>query len=120
MILVDTSVWVDHLRRRDARLVHLLDEGLVLCHPFVIGELALGSLKNRNELLALLGKLPSAALATQADVMALIDRRTLHGSGIGWVDAHLLASTLLARSRLWTADTPLRSAAAALEIDGSV
>lgn len=117
MILVDTSVWVDHLRKRDARLVQLLDEGLVVCHPFVIGELALGSLKNRAELLALLGKLPSAALATQADVMALIDRRALHGTGIGWVDAQLLASTILARSHIWTTDKPLRAVAAALEID---
>ena len=119
MILVDTSVWVDHLRRRDDRLAQLLDEGMVLCHPFVIGELALGSLKNRAEVLALLGKLPSAALATEADVMALIERRALHGIGIGWVDAHLLASTILARSHIWTTDRPLRKVAATLEIDGS-
>lgn len=117
MILVDTSVWVEHLRRRDDDLVHLLDEGMVLCHPFVISELALGNLKNRAEVLALLGRLPSVVLATQADVMTLIERRALHGSGLGLIDAHLLASAMLAHCRIWTTDKPLRAVAATLEID---
>lgn len=111
MILADTSVWVDHLRRGLPRLVELLEAGEVLCHPFVIGELACGNLENRRTILALLGKLPPATVAGHDEVLALIDVRRLSGRGIGWVDAHLLASTALTHCELWTRDKRLGAVA---------
>ena len=115
MILVDTSVWVDHLRRGDAQLAGLLDQGAVLMHPFVLGEIACGSLTDRPSLLALLQQLPAAAVAEGSEVLGFIERRKLHGRGIGYVDVHLLASVVLtADARLWTRDKRLRSAADAL------
>ena len=107
MILVDTSVWVEHLRRRSASLVGLLDRGQVACHPFVIGEIALGTLKNRAEILDLLSELPSARVVRHEDALALIDARALSGSGVGWVDVHLAASALVERWPLWTLDRRL-------------
>lgn len=115
MILVDTSVWIDHLRRGDATLSHLLTDGRVLGHSAVIGEVGLGSLVNRQQVLALLANLPQAVQATHAEVMAYIDAQALFGTGIGYVDAHLLASTALTTgSSLWTRDKKLRAAAATL------
>ena len=115
MILVDTAIWVDHLRRGDAQLAGLLDRGAVLMHPFVLGEIACGSLTDRPGLLALLQQLPAAAVAEGSEVLGFIERRKLHGRGIGYVDAHLLASVVLtADARLWTRDKGLRSAADAL------
>lgn len=111
MILVDTSVWVDHLRRRNARLVRLLEDAEVACHPFVVGELALGQLRNRDELIALLEELPSTRVATHAETLSVVEQRGLAGTGIGWLDAHLLASALLERCGLWTLDRPLIGAA---------
>lgn len=116
MILADTSVWVDHLRRGNARLRGSLDEGAVLSHPFVLGELACGTLKNRDEILSLFAALPEATVAEPHEVLHLIERRGLYGLGLGWVDAHLLASALFNRARLWTLDKPLKAAAEALEI----
>ena len=107
MILVDTSPWVDHLRRSNARLAALLENGQVASHPFVLGELALGSLRSRADILTYLGNLPAVPVAQHDEVLALVEGRRLMGTGIGWVDAHLLASTLLADVRLWTLDRPL-------------
>ena len=117
MILADTSIWIDHLRRGDPALTGLLMNAQVLGHPAVVGELALGSLANRDEVLGLAGNLPQAALATHAEAMAFIDRHRLFGLGIGYVDAHLLASTALTgEAALWTRDRRLRAAAESLEL----
>jgi len=108
VILVDTSVWVDHLRSGDDNLARLLDNGAVLTHPWVIGELALGNLNNRSEIIDLLHGLPQATLASDDEVMGLIEQEGLAGAGIGYVDAHLLAATrLTADARLWTRDKRL-------------
>ena len=112
MILVDTSVWVDHLKRGDAQLAGLLDRGAVLMHPFVLSEIACGSLVDRPNLLALLKQLPAAAVAESSEVLGFIERRSLHGRGIGYVDVHLLAAVVLTPgASLWTRDKRLRSAA---------
>ncbi len=112
MILVDTSVWVDHLRRGDAELVDLLERGQVLMHPFVVGEIACGSLSDRDLTLELLLQLPMAAVAEPDEALGFIELRGLHGKGIGYVDIHLLASTALtAGSTLWTRDKRLHDAA---------
>lgn len=108
MILVDTSVWVDHLRRSDDRLVRALNRTQVLTHPFVIGELACGNLNRRSTVLRLLRDLPSSTPATDDEVLFFIDRHSLMGRGIGYVDAHLLAAAMLnGRAQLWTRDKRL-------------
>jgi predicted nucleic acid-binding protein len=107
MILVDSSVWIEHLRRRHNGLVALLDDGLVAVHPYVVGELALGTLKNRSEVLRLLTELPMTPLVGHDDALAFVERRGLAGSGIGWIDAHLLASALVGGAALWTLDRRL-------------
>ncbi len=107
MTLVDTSVWVDHFRRGNRALEALLVDGEVLCHPFVVGELACGNLKRRSETLALLRALPDVPLADADDLLTFIDDHRLMGTGLGWVDVHVLSSTLLAHTRLWTLDRPL-------------
>ena len=116
MILVDTSVWVNHLRRRDAALAAHLEAGEVLCHPYVIGEISLGSLKRRTEVLGLLASLPSAAVVSHEDAMAFADRRGLAGRGIGWIDVHLAASAVVSGARLWSADRRLEEIARVLRI----
>lgn len=116
MILVDTSVWIDHLRRGNHQLGHLLLEDKVLTHPFVVGELACGNLRNRGELLGLLNALPQAQVAEHAEVHRLIEQRKLSGRGLGWVDMHLLASALLTRCRLFTLDRQLIAAAEAMDL----
>jgi predicted nucleic acid-binding protein len=109
MILVDSSVWIDHLRAGDAELSMLLDAGRVLMHPFVLGELACGNLRNRREILGLLGSLPRIMQATDDEVPYFIEHHALMGRGIGYVDAHLLAAAMLDGSaRLWTRDKRLR------------
>ena len=110
-VLVDTSIWIDHLRRRDARLSALLDAGAVLGHPFVTGELALGNLRQWTVIRELLESLPAAVRAADGEVLHLVERHDLHTSGIGWVDAHLLAAALLSGCRLWTRDQALRRVA---------
>jgi predicted nucleic acid-binding protein len=107
VILVDTSVWIDHLRRGNADLAAALEHDLVVCHPFVIGELACGNLANRAELLALLARLPTVPVATDTEVLTLIERRRLMGRGLGYVDAHLLASAAIGAVTLWTLDARL-------------
>ena len=116
MYLVDTSVWVDHLRSGNERLKALLHEEQVLCHPFVIGELACGTLRNRQEILRLLRTLPSARIAENGEVLHFLEARKLYGKGIGWVDASLLASAVLTGCELWTLDQPLRTAAGAVGV----
>jgi hypothetical protein len=113
MILVDTSVWIAHFREGGSRLAELLGEAVVLAHPFVVGELACGNLRNRAGILTDLDVLPSAVSATHEEVMRLIEDRKLWGLGIGWIDAHLLASALLSDCQLWTMDKRLLRAAAA-------
>ena len=109
MILVDTSVWVDHLRRGDPGLVDLLERSIVVMHPFVVGEIACGSLHNREAILELLQDLPAAAVAEGDEVLRFIDSHVLHGKGIGYVDVHLLASVALTEgARIWTRDKKLR------------
>jgi hypothetical protein len=112
LILVDTSVWIDHLRKDDAFLVELLDAGRVLTHPFVIGELALGHLRQRDVVLAALSALPHAEVAQEAEVLRFIDHKNLFGRGIGYVDAHLLAAArLTAEAEFWTKDSRLHQVA---------
>ena len=112
MILVDTSVWIDHLRSVDNRLMGLLDEGQVLAHAFVIGELALGNLRQRKAILRLLLELPQVTSAQDDEVHAFIDANALWGLGIGIVDAHLLAAARLSNTMLWTHDKRLHGIAA--------
>lgn len=115
MILVDASVWIDHLRADDERLTALLDGDAVLGHPFIMGELALGNLRQREVVLRALRRLPQATVASDQEVLRLIDRQPLFGRGIGYVDAHLLAAVrLTADTRLWTRDRRLRIVAAEL------
>lgn len=117
MIIVDTSVWVDHFRKKDRTLIELLENQQVLGHPFVIGELACGSLANRQKILALLQNLPGSVVAADNEVLLFIEKNSLVGIGIGYIDAHLLASAKLGHARtLWTRDKRLRSAAEQLEL----
>lgn len=112
MILVDTAVWIDHFRDRSSLLAEFLERGEVLGHPWVTGELALGRLRGRAEILRLLGHLPQATVATAAELLAFIERHELFGLGIGYVDAQLLAATMLTDdARLWTSDRRLSKAA---------
>ena len=108
MILVDTSVWIDHLRHGDAELARLLNTGQVLTHRFVVGELALGSLQNRNIVLSTLQNLPQATIASDEEVLHFIGHHALFGTGIGYIDAHLLAAVRLSPGALlWTRDKRL-------------
>lgn len=117
MILVDTSIWIDHLRVRDERLARMLDDGRVLAHPFVTGELALGNLRHRDAVLGALLDLPQAVVATESEVLRLIGEKSLFGIGIGYIDAHLLAAVRLTPgSMLWTRDKRLLAASAQLGV----
>ena len=116
MILVDTSIWVTHLRQGSLQLEKLLMGAEVMCHPFIIGELACGNLKNRNEIISLLQSLPMAPTIEFDEFLFFIDRNHLMGKGIGFVDVHLLASAQLTGVPLWTADKRLKSAADQLEL----
>jgi predicted nucleic acid-binding protein len=111
VILVDTSVWVDHLCQGEPRLIQALESGQVLSSDWVVGEMACGNLRNRTEVLALLQALPKAVKASDGEVLALIERRRLMGRGIGWVDAHLVASALLSGAQFWTRDRRLQAVA---------
>jgi len=107
MILVDTSVWIDHLRAPNKRLITLLLNNQVLIHPFVIGELACGNLKNRKEIFDLLQKLTQAVEASHEEILTFIENEKLYGKGLSLVDIHLLASTKLSKAKLWTLDKTL-------------
>ena len=109
MTLVETSVWIGHFRNGNARLGHLLEQGDVLTHPFVVGELACGSVRNRDEVFHLLNELPKAPVALDSEALQLIETKKLWGRGIGWIDVHLLASAILSHSTLWTLDRRLAS-----------
>jgi predicted nucleic acid-binding protein len=114
MILVDTSVWVDHLRNTEPVLLGLLSTTAALCHPFVIGELALGGVPQRGTTLGYLKGLPQAPVADPDAVLRFIESRALSGTGIGYVDAHLLAAARSAGATVWTRDRRLRSVSRAL------
>jgi predicted nucleic acid-binding protein len=117
MILADTSVWVDHLRSGEAELGEALEANDVVIHPFIVGELACGNLRNRREVLYLLGKLPALPLATHDEAVDFIEHRKLMKRGIGYVDVHLLASVvLMPYTRLWTRDRRLADIAAELGV----
>ena len=107
MVLVDTSVWVAHLRDGTIGLEERLEEGEVVCHPFIVGELACGNLKNRSEVLSLLQALPQAVLAEDEEVIQFIENHRLMGKGLGYIDVHLLASANLMKAPLWTIDRHL-------------
>ena len=111
MVLVDTSVWVAHLQGGKAGLELLLNDGDAICHPFIIGELACGNLKNRSEILSLLQSLPTASHVEHEEVMQFMENHRLMGKGLGYVDMHLLASALLSKTPLWTYDKKLNEAA---------
>jgi len=117
VILVDTSIWVDHLRAGNDGLATALERGLVLTHPFIVGELACGRMRNRGEILGLLRSLPVGPVVTDDEALQYIDFHQLMGRGIGYVDIHLLASTALAEGmRLWTRDRRLAEVAAELGV----
>jgi predicted nucleic acid-binding protein len=107
MVLVDTSVWVAHLRDGMVGLETLSNEGHVICHPFIIGELACGNLRNRSEILSLLQALPMAIHADHEEVMRFIEDDSLMGKGLGYIDMHLVASAILTGVSLWTLDKRL-------------
>ena len=116
MILVDTSIWLDHFRKGNAELVVLLNNVQVLGHPFIEGEIGCGNLRNRHDVLSLLRDLPKALVAEHEEVVLLVESRKLMGQGIGWIDAHLLASALLSKCNLWTIDKNLRKLSAKLGV----
>ncbi len=116
MILVDTSVWIEHLRLGSPDLTQLLESGDVLCHPYVVGELACGNLRNRKEILVMLRALPLAEVAGDEEVLHLLESERMYGQGLGWIDAHLLASVRLTNCALWTLDDALRRAARRMKL----
>jgi predicted nucleic acid-binding protein len=118
MVLVDTSIWIDHFRKADAALVQLLDAQQVLMHPYIIGELACGNLSPRDDVLNLLSMLPSARFADTHEVLYFIEANHLYGKGIGYVDAHLLSSVALERTAtLWTRDKRLDNLARSINLN---
>ncbi|HEV3331914.1 MAG TPA: PIN domain-containing protein [Bryobacteraceae bacterium] len=116
MVLADTSVWIEHFRRGTPRLADHLNDGLVVMHPFVSGELACGNLKNRLVVLSDLQTLQEAKLASNPEVLQLVESRKLWGRGLGWIDAHLLASAMLSNCRLWTLDKRLKQVATGMGV----
>jgi predicted nucleic acid-binding protein len=117
VLLVDSGIWIDHLRQTVPALGQALFAGDVLRHPFVTGEIAMGSLKERATVIDALQRLPQVKIATDTEVLALVERRRLFSLGLGWIDAHLLASSLLTPdTRLWTRDRRLREAAERLNV----
>lgn len=117
MILVDSSIWVDHFKKSNATLSALLASRLVVCHPFIVGELALGQLSKRVQVIQALNALPMLALVPNDEVLDFVERYGLMGQGIGWIDVHLLASTLVSGSMsLWTSDRRLAATATSLGI----
>lgn len=116
MVLVDTSVWISHLRHGNVGLERLLNGSSVVCHPFVIGELACGNLSNRVEILTLLEALPMAAHVEHEEVLRFVEEHSLMGKGLGYIDMHLVASALLTNAPLWTRDKRLDNSARALGV----
>jgi len=116
MILVDTNVWIKHLRESNAELTEQLNIGFVACHPFIIGELACGNLSNRAEILMLLQALPSTPIVEPSEILDFIENNSLMGRGLGYVDMHLLASAILGNVVFWTLDRRLNEAATELRV----
>jgi predicted nucleic acid-binding protein len=116
MVLVDTSVWVSHLRDGNTELTNLLNDGRVLCHPLIVGELACGNLKDRSVILSFLQLLPMSIEAEHEEVLSFIENRRLMGKGIGYVDVHLISSAILTGAPLWTFDKKLAQVADSLQI----
>lgn len=114
MVLVDTSVWVSHFRKTESQLVELLNRGRVLCHPFIVGELACGNLRNRKLILSLLQDLPMAAMVEHPEVLAFIETQGTMGKGLGYVDVHILASSRITGVPVWTLDRKLDNVAGTL------
>ncbi len=114
MILVDTSIWIEHFRKGSDELKEILGVGQVLIHPFIIGELSLGSFRNRKIVLQMLGDLPKSVIALDDEVASFIEKHRLYGLGIGYVDVHLLASAILTNVRIWTRDKKLKEVAVKL------
>ena len=117
MVLVDTSVWVSHLRDGNVGLEKLLNDGKVVCHPFIVGELACGNLKNRYEILTYLQSLPMTILAEDEEVLKFIENNQLMGKGLGYIDIHLIASAVLTDVPLWTLDKTLDTFTKKIGID---
>jgi len=116
MVLIDTSVWISHFKKRNSSLVEILSNGMAACHPFIIGELACGRLNNREEIISLMQKLFQAEEASHEELLQFIETHDLMGMGIGLIDVHLLASTLLTGISLWTYDKKLQTAAGKLGV----
>lgn len=114
MVLVDTSVWVSHLREGNASLAKLLNDGYVTCHLFIIGEIACGNLKNRSEILSLLQALPMTIQAEHEEVLQFIENNQLMGKGLGYIDIHLITSAILAGISIWTLDKKLNKVSESL------
>jgi len=117
LVLADTSIWVRHLRYGEKHLIKLLELGVIACHPFIIGELACGSLKNRQEIIQLLEDLPVVDVLEHSEVMIFIETNNLMSKGIGYVDTHLLGSSILSNIPLWTYDKSLDKVANSLNTD---
>ena len=121
MYLVDTSVWIDHFRKTDPLLVKALGDHLVACHPFIIGELALGSLRDRKTVIAMLENLPSVTRANDSEVLGMIEDRKLFARGLGLMDAHLLAAALIEGDvQIWTKDKRFQTIATELNVAASL
>jgi predicted nucleic acid-binding protein len=116
MVLVDTSIWVSHFRKGNPHLALLLSNGEVACHPFVLGELACGNIRNREEILSLLQALPMAETAGHNEILHFIEHNQLMGKGLGYIDVHLLASAMLTKIPLWTSDRSLKAASSELGV----
>jgi predicted nucleic acid-binding protein len=117
MVLVDTSVWVEYLRSGNVGLENLLNEGHVVCHPFIVGELACGNLSNRSEILSLLQALPLANHAEHEEVMHFIGNYSLMGKGLGYIDMHLIVSALLTKVPIWTLDKKVKEVSSKLGLE---
>ncbi len=117
MVLVDTSIWISHLRHANSRLQKLLHEGRVASHPFIIGELACGNIGNRTEIISLMQSLPMLDVIEHEELLLFIESNNMMGAGLGFVDVHLIASAILAGSPLWTQDKKLKQACLRLNIN---
>jgi predicted nucleic acid-binding protein len=115
-MLIDTSVWVDHFRRRNSKLSELLELNRVCTHPFVIGELACGNLARRPEVIEMLANLPTIPMAEHDEVLQLVNGHRLFGRGLGWIDMHLLAAARIQKLSFWTADKRLAAVAEELKL----
>ena len=116
MVLVDTSVWIDHFHSNNDHLCKMLSQGRVLTHPFVLGELACGNLTQRSKILQYLKDLPAATMAANEEVLAFVEKVPLYGRGLGWVDVHLLASARLSKVPIWTFDKAMAREASILGV----